>query len=106
MTDTIRDVAIIGGGPAGLSAAMALREAGINDIVVIEREREAGGIPRHCGHPPFGIREFRRLYTGLAYARRLVEEARKSGASLLTSHTVTGARMDAVSYTHLTLPTN
>ena len=94
MTDTIRDVAIIGGGPAGLSAAMALREAGINDIVVIEREREAGGIPRHCGHPPFGIREFRRLYTGPAYARRLVEEARKSGASLLTSHTVTGARMD------------
>jgi thioredoxin reductase len=70
------DVAIIGAGPAGLSAARALKEAGVRDVVVIEREQEAGGIPRHCGHTGYGLREFRRLMTGPAYARRLVEEAR------------------------------
>lgn len=94
MTGAIRDVVIIGGGPAGLSAAITLGEEGIADITVIERERVAGGIPRHCGHPPFGIREFHRLLTGPAYARRLVEEAEKSGVSLLTSHTFTGARFE------------
>ena len=64
-------VAIIGGGPAGLAAAMILRDAGITDVVVLERETEAGGIPRHCGHPPFGIREFGRIMTGPGYAARL-----------------------------------
>ncbi len=64
-------VAIIGAGPAGLAAAMSLRDAGITDVVVLERETEAGGIPRHCGHPPFGIREFRRILTGQGYAARL-----------------------------------
>ena len=58
------DVAIIGGGPAGLAAATALKSAGVKRVVVLEREAEAGGIPRHCGHPPFGVREFKRVMKG------------------------------------------
>ena len=69
------DVAILGAGPAGLSAAAALRARGIADIVVIEREEVPGGVPRHCGHPAFGLREFHRLLGGPAYARHLAAAA-------------------------------
>ena len=47
---TTHDVVIVGGGPAGLSAARRLLGSGVRDVVVLERESEAGGIPRHCGH--------------------------------------------------------
>lgn len=82
------DVAVIGGGPSGLAAATALKAAGVARVVVLEREPEAGGIPRHCGHPPFGLREFRRVLTGPAYARRLVARALAAGVELRTMVTV------------------
>jgi len=84
------DVAIIGGGPAGLAAATALKAADVARVVVLEREHQAGGIPRHCGHPPFGMREFRRVLKGPEYARRLVARARKAGVEIHTLTTVTG----------------
>ncbi|MGY2293376.1 NAD(P)/FAD-dependent oxidoreductase [Pseudomonas sp. SDO528_S397] len=83
------DVAIIGSGPAGLSAAVELRRQGVQNVVVIERENLAGGVPRHCGHPPFGFREYGRLYTGPDYARRNVDEAISAGVDLRLGHTVT-----------------
>jgi len=86
------DVAIIGGGPAGLSAAIELKQLGIERIVVLEREPEAGGIPRHCGHLPFGMREFKRLLTGPQYAKKLVAAAHKADVELRTSTTVVEAR--------------
>ncbi len=86
------DVAIIGGGPAGLAAAVELKRRGITRVVVIERERQAGGIPRHCGHPPFGMREFLRVYTGPQYARKLVKTALAAGVEIRTSTTVVEAR--------------
>ena len=76
------DVAIVGAGPAGLGAAIALRRQGIARVLVLEREAEAGGVPRHCGHPPFGLREFGRVLTGPAYARRLVERVQAAGAMI------------------------
>lgn len=76
------DVVIVGAGPAGLSAAAELRRRGVPRVLVIEREPEAGGIPRHCGHSPYGLREFRRLMRGPAYAARLVREARMVGAEI------------------------
>ena len=83
------DVAIIGAGPAGLSAAMELKKAGIESVLVLDREPEAGGIPRHCGHPPFGIREYKRILTGPSYAKRLVKSARESGVNIALKNTVT-----------------
>ncbi len=94
------DVAIVGSGPAGLGAATALAQAGL-DVVVVEREQEAGGIPRHCGHTGYGLREFQRLLTGPAYARRLVSDARAAGVAIETGTTVValtpGGQLDLAS---------
>ncbi len=93
MTDVLEsasyDVAIIGAGPAGLSAALELKKAGVDQIIVLERESEAGGIPRHCGHPPFGIREYKQVLTGPTYAKKLVATAHNHGINIALNHTVT-----------------
>lgn len=65
------EAVIVGGGPAGLGAARRLVELGICDVVVLEREAEAGGIPRHCGHWGFGWQSHRRLWTGPRFAAEL-----------------------------------
>lgn len=80
------DVLILGGGPAGLSCAHALRGFGVHSAVVLEREGELGGIPRHCGHLGFGLREFGKVYSGSDYAKRLADEA--LGADLRPRMTV------------------
>ena len=87
-THSIHDAIIIGGGPAGLAAAAELVHLGIDDVVVIEREQRAGGVPRHCGHYGFGWREFRRVLAGPAYARGLIAAAR--GIDLRTGTTALG----------------
>jgi thioredoxin reductase len=105
MTDTEKiencDVAIIGSGPSGLAAATLLKQSGIQQVVVLERESEAGGIPRHCGHPPFGIREFQRVLTGPKYAKKIVETAQNAGVNITLKTTVTmlgtGGKLSIVS---------
>lgn len=98
---TARDVVIIGGGPAGLSAARRLAVSGVRDVLVLERESEAGGIPRHCGHTGFGIGQFLALpMSGPAYARRLVEATR--GIEIRTCTTVTG--IEPGGHIHVTHP--
>jgi thioredoxin reductase len=87
MSCEILDLLIIGGGPTGLSAANEATRNGLKHVVVLERESEAGGAPRHCGHRGFGIRDFRRLYTGPEYARRL--RTLRGGFELRCSHAVT-----------------
>lgn len=84
------DVAIIGGGPAGLTAAAELAHNSDLNVVVLERESEAGGIPRHSDHPGYGIRDMLTFISGPAYARRLVREATVAGAEIRTATMVTG----------------
>ena len=81
------DVLILGAGPAGLSCAARLAELGVRDIVILERETAAGGVPRHCGHTAFGLREFRRLMSGPAYAKQLVASASNIGVRTRTTVT-------------------
>ena len=63
------DVVVVGGGPAGLAAAVELRARGVGEVLVLEREPEAGGIPRHARHQGFGLRDLRRAMAGPRYAR-------------------------------------
>jgi thioredoxin reductase len=84
------DVVVVGGGPAGLTAARELSRRFAVDVLVLEREREAGGIPRHSDHTGYGMRDLRRVLRGPAYARRLVDAAASAGARVLTEATVTG----------------
>lgn len=88
MPNDVVDVAIVGAGPAGLSAALELRRRGTARVMVLDREAEAGGTPRQCDHPTFGVREFGRLLGGPAYARRLVVAAERAGVDIRTRHSV------------------
>lgn len=68
------EIAIIGGGPAGLAAAVAAREAGVEDILIIERDNELGGILNQCIHNGFGLHTFKEELTGPEYAERYIEK--------------------------------
>lgn len=96
MSSTLNcNVAIVGGGTAGLALATALRQQGVDDVVVLERDVEAGGVPRHCGHYPFGIRELKRVLKGPDYARALVKNAKAAGVDIRTGVTVTALHPNA-----------
>ena len=64
MTEMNVDVLVIGAGPAGLSAAIAARENGVDSLLVLEREKEPGGILRQCIHNGFGLHTFKEELTG------------------------------------------
>jgi thioredoxin reductase len=82
-------VVVIGGGPAGLATACVLRELGATDVVVLERESQAGGVPRHSDHIGYGIRDLRRLMTGPRYAAAWRERAIAAGVDIRTTSTAT-----------------
>jgi len=88
MPDTILDVAIVGGGPAGIAAACELRRRGARRVAIFEREANAGGAPRHCGSSLFGWCEFGRVLGGPSYARKLADAARQAGVALHTAYSV------------------
>lgn len=69
-----KDVVIIGGGAAGLAAAVACREKGIEDILIIERESALGGILKQCIHDGFGLIKFQHSYTGPEYAQKYINQ--------------------------------
>ncbi|WP_020188025.1 FAD-dependent oxidoreductase [Methylopila sp. 73B] len=79
--DVAVDALVVGAGPAGLGLATRLKASGVASVLVVDREADAGGNPRHCGHPPFGLREFGRVLTGPAYARRLAARAVRAGVA-------------------------
>lgn len=71
------DLVIVGGGPAGLAAAVSARDNGIKDILIIERDRELGGILNQCIHNGFGLHTFKEELTGPEYAARFVEQVKE-----------------------------
>ena len=83
------DILIVGGGPAGLAAASALKKLGHQQVTVVDREPEAGGVPRLSDHPGFGIIDLHGVYTGPGYARHYVRAAERAGVEIRTSTTIT-----------------
>ena len=82
------DVAIIGAGPAGLSAAVAAKKEGAEKVLLIERDESIGGILQQCIHPGFGLTYFKKELTGPEYAGRFGEEALELGAEVLLNSMV------------------
>ena len=73
------DLVIIGGGPAGLAAAVAARDAGVENLVILERADELGGILNQCIHNGFGLHTFHEELTGPEYAARFIDQVRSRG---------------------------
>lgn len=82
------DVVVVGGGPAGLAAAIKLHEQGVTDVLVLEREGQPGGILRQCIHDGFGLTRFGETLSGPEYAARFVERARELGIACQCDTTV------------------
>ena len=88
------DVVVIGGGPAGMAAALAAHEAGAR-VAIVERERHLGGILRQCIHPGFGLSHFKQELTGPEYAQRFIDQVRKTDIALFLDSMVIGIDGDA-----------
>lgn len=82
------DVAIVGGGPAGLSAAVAAKKEGAEKVLIIERDESIGGILQQCIHPGFGLTYFKEELTGPEYAGRFAKEAEELGVEYLLNSMV------------------
>ncbi len=82
------DLIIIGGGSAGLAAAKTAKEKGISRILILEREKELGGILRQCIHNGFGVHKFKRELTGPEYAQEYINEINKLNIKYKTDATV------------------
>lgn len=83
-----RDLVIIGGGPAGLAAAMGAYDSGIRDMVILEREPRLGGILNQCVHNGFGLHTFKEELTGPEYAQRFIDQVRQRNIECLVGTTV------------------
>lgn len=83
------DVVVIGGGPAGMAAALAAHKAGAR-VAIVEREQHLGGILRQCIHPGFGLSHFKQELTGPEYAQRFIDQVRATDIALFLNSMVLG----------------
>ncbi len=83
------DVVVIGGGPAGMAAALAAHKAGTR-VAIVEREQHLGGILRQCIHPGFGLSHFKQELTGPEYAQRFIDQVRATDIALFLGSMVLG----------------
>lgn len=83
------DVVVIGGGPAGMAAALAAHKAGAR-VAIVEREQHLGGILRQCIHPGFGLSHFKQELTGPEYAQRFIDQVRSTDIALFLGSMVLG----------------
>ncbi len=89
-------VIIIGGGPAGLAAAVAAYDAGERDILILEREKKTGGILNQCIHNGFGLTRFRESLSGPEYAARYIDEVEKRNIEVWKETTVLSLSADMI----------
>ena len=92
------DIAVIGGGPAGLAAALKAREAGAEKVVIIERDIELGGILQQCIHDGFGLHRFGKRMAGTEYAQEFIDDIEKSDIEVLLDTMVLEVTQDKVVY--------
>ena len=83
------DVVVVGGGPAGMAAALAAHKAGAR-VAIVEREQHLGGILRQCIHPGFGLSHFKQELTGPEYAQRFIDQVRATDIALFLDSMVIG----------------
>ena len=83
------DVVVIGGGPAGMAAALAAHKAGAH-VAIVEREQHLGGILRQCIHPGFGLSHFKQELTGPEYAQRFIDQVHATDIALFLNSMVIG----------------
>ena len=88
------EVVVIGGGPAGMAAALAAHKAGVR-VAIVEREQHLGGILRQCIHPGFGLSHFKQELTGPEYAQRFIDQVRETDVALFLDSMVIGIDGDA-----------
>ena len=85
---THKQAIIVGGGPAGLAAALRLKEKGVDDILILEREKLLGSILRQCIHDGFGLTRFGESLSGPEYAQRFIDKVLEAGIECITDCTV------------------
>lgn len=90
------DIVIIGGGPAGLAAAVSAYDKGVKDILILERENRLGGILNQCIHNGFGLTRFKESLSGPEYAARFVDEVLKRDIEVCTETTVLSLTKDKI----------
>lgn len=91
-----RDVVIVGGGPAGLAAAVELYKKGIRNVLIVEREKTMGGILRQCIHDGFGLTRFGETLSGPEYAQKFIDEVMELKIPYVTDTTVLSVSPDKV----------
>ncbi len=90
------DIVIIGGGPAGMAAAVAAYDNGVKDVVILDREEDLGGILRQCIHNGFGLHKLGQELTGPEYAAVYKEKVKERGIKVFYESTVTAVSPDKI----------
>lgn len=90
------DIVVIGGGPAGLAAAVEAKKSGVDNVLIIERDRELGGILQQCIHNGFGLHEFKEELAGPEYAERFINEVKELNIEYKLDTMVLGITEDKI----------
>jgi NADPH-dependent 2,4-dienoyl-CoA reductase/sulfur reductase-like enzyme len=94
MNSVTKEVVIIGGGSAGLAAAVRLYQKGVRDILIVEREKKLGGILRQCIHDGFGLTRFQEVLSGPEYAQRFIDTVERLNIPYVVDTTVLSVTPD------------